>query len=548
MSGESTDPSTWSNPDKEGELKKQGHVVKNWKHRWFVIKKDTMYYFKSKKDTVRQPLGTIPLEDAVLTVTDTKVKNSKKEFLFEVTSTRIDKSFLIQAASQQEMNEWIEAINAARNFYSVSSPFDLQHNIHVDFNSDTGFVGLPGEWETLLKGSDISKADVVQNSAAVLDVLKFQDQYQKQAAAGAARPGMAAANANGAHGNNDASQASTTSAAPIGAGNNSTATSNGSLPTATATAPTPATQTGNSAAPMPTTNSTLTLQQLVGNSASRENYKNPRKIGEGAAGEVFVATNAKTGELVAIKKMPITAENIKLLCTEIEIMKDSTHANIVGYIESFIVDDNQLWVVMEYMDGGCLTDILEQFENGLKLNEEQIAFICLETLKALAYIHAKHRIHRDVKSDNVLLNTKGEVKIADFGYAAQLTQQQQKRNTVVGTPYWMAPELIRGHDYGTRVDIWSLGIMLMELAEGEPPYMEYQPLRALFLITTKGIPPLKDLEKWSPEFRDFYNKCLEKEVEKRPEATELLTHPFLQKACPPAGLAPPVIQVKNMSS
>jgi hypothetical protein len=534
MSGDSIDPSTWSNPDKEGELKKQGHVVKNWKHRWFVIKKDTMYYFKSKKDTVRQPLGTIPLEDAVLNVTDLKSKNTKKEFLFEVSSPRIDKSFLIQASSQQEMNDWIEAINAGRNFYSVSSPFDLQHNIHVDFNSETGFVGLPGEWETLLKGT-ISKDEVVQNSAAVLDVLKFQDQYNKQTAAGAARPAVAAVNANGA------GMTSTPTAAPVAAPTASpvaapNANANGSAATSTA---------ASASVPMPTTNSAVTLQELVGSAANRDNYKNPRKIGEGAAGEVFVATNAKTGELVAIKKMPITAENIKLLCTEIEIMKDSTHANIVGYIESFIVDDNQLWVVMEYMDGGCLTDILEQFDV-VRLSEEQIASICLETLKALAYIHAKHRIHRDVKSDNVLLNTKGEVKIADFGYAAQLTQQQQKRNTVVGTPYWMAPELIRGHDYGTRVDIWSLGIMLMELAEGEPPYMEYQPLRALFLITTKGIPPLKDLDKWSPEFRDFYNKCLEKEVEKRPEATELLNHPFLKKACPPSGLAPAVIQVKNM--
>lgn len=429
------------------------------------------------------------------------------------------------------MDDWIEAINAGRNFYSVSSPFDLQHHIHVDFNSETGFVGLPNEWETLVKGT-ISKTEVLENSAAVIDVLKFQDQYNKQLG-GAPTAGMGAA-ANAAKDNAPAQ--------PAGAQTNGVhANANGGA----ANNANGASAAGTNGAPMPQTNSAVTLRELVGTGANRDAYKNPRKIGEGAAGEVFVATNSKTGELVAIKKMPITAENIKLLCTEIEIMKDSTHANIVGYIESFIVDDNQLWVVMEYMDGGCLTDILEQFET-IKLAEDQIAFICLETLKALQYIHAKHRIHRDVKSDNVLLNTKGEVKIADFGYAAQLTLQQQKRNTVVGTPYWMAPELIRGHDYGTKVDIWSLGIMLMELAEGEPPYMEYQPLRALFLITTKGIPPLKDLDKWSPEFRDFYNKCLEKEVEKRPEAIELLEHPFLKKATPPAGLAPAVIQVKNM--
>jgi serine/threonine protein kinase len=139
-----------------------------------------------------------------------------------------------------------------------------------------------------------------------------------------------------------------------------------------------------------------------------------------------------------------------------------------------------------------------------------------------------------------LLNDNGEVKIADFGYAAQLTEKQQKRNTVVGTPYWMAPELIRGHDYGTKVDIWSTGIMCMEMAEGEPPYMEFPPLRALFLITTKGIPELKEPDRWSPEFRDFVRQCLIKTVEDRPDASQLLKHPFLQKVCSPAEVVPAI--------
>jgi len=197
------------------------------------------------------------------------------------------------------------------------------------------------------------------------------------------------------------------------------------------------------------------------------------------------------------------------------------------------------------MDGGCLTDILEQFED-IRLTEPQIAFCCKETLKALSYIHTLHRIHRDIKSDNILLNTSGAIKLADFGYAAQLTQKQQKRNTVVGTPYWMAPELIRGHDYGTKVDIWSLGIMLMEMAEGEPPYMEFPPLRALFLITTKGIPPLKEPQKWSADFNDFFNKCLEKDVEKRPNADELLKHPFVHRACDQKDLVPTVKASKQL--
>ncbi len=141
------------------------------------------------------------------------------------------------------------------------------------------------------------------------------------------------------------------------------------------------------------------------------------------------------------------------------------------------------------------------------------------------------------------------MQVADFGYAAELTQNRQKRATVVGTPYWMAvcivitilseylyviaqPELIRGHQYGTKVDVWSLGIMIMEMAEGEPPYMEFPPLRALFLITTKGIPDLKDQNKWSPEMKDFLSKCLTKEPDVRPDAKLMLAHPFLKKACP----------------
>jgi len=274
----------------------------------------------------------------------------------------------------------------------------------------------------------------------------------------------------------------------------------------------------------------VNLQDLLSKDDPNGLYSGQKKIGEGAAGEVFLATDTR-GKKVAIKKMPLNNQNMKLLVTEIGIMKSSVHPNIVQYFDSYMVTD-QIWVVMEFMGGGCLTEVLEQYENGVHMNEMQIAEVCRSTVAGLAYIHSLHRIHRDIKSDNILIGEDGAVKLADFGYAAQLTQQKQKRNTIVGTPYWMAPELIRGQNYDFKVDIWSLGIMCMEMAEGEPPYMEFPPLRALFLITTKGIPDLKDPAKWSNDMRDFLSKCLDKESDTRPDADTLLKHPFLRRTAP----------------
>jgi serine/threonine protein kinase len=433
-------------------------------------------------------LGWIPLEGCSLS---TDMARVKKANCFELTASKIDKIFYIQCNSAEEMNSWLDAIKKGSTVHdTVSAPFDLSHNVHVNFAKGE-FKGLPPEWAAVLKSNGfLDPKEVEDNKNTIANIIKIQGEFQKDEEKG-------------------------TSSHP-------------------------------DAVPLPERDSAVALKDLVGNASQRQLYKNYKKIGEGAAGEVFVATNIKTNQRVAVKKMPITNDNMTLLCTELKMMRDSHHPNIVDYIDSFIVDDNQLWVVMEYMDGGCLTDVLEQFDQ-VKLTEPQIARLCLDNLKALSYIHAHHRIHRDIKSDNVLLNLQGEVKIADFGYAAQLTQQQQKRRTVVGTPYWMAPELIRGNDYDVKVDIWSLGIMVMEMAEGEPPYMEYPPLRALFLITTKGIPPLKDTGKWSAEFMDFYSKCLEKDHDKRPDANELLKHPFLKRACAPQELVSAITQAKQVA-
>lgn len=154
--------------------------------------------------------------------------------------------------------------------------------------------------------------------------------------------------------------------------------------------------------------------------------------------------------------------------------------------------------------------------------EPMIAFVSREILRGLAFVHASHRLHRDIKSDNVLVGFDGAVKIADFGFAAGLTEEQDKRRSVVGTPYWMAPELIRGHAYDAKVDVWSLAITALEMAEGEPPHLHEQPLRALLLITTQPPPELREAGRWSPKFRHFLKSSLALEPAKRASAEQLL--------------------------
>ncbi|KAM3588848.1 Serine/threonine-protein kinase PAK 3, variant 2 [Umbelopsis sp. WA50703] len=263
-------------------------------------------------------------------------------------------------------------------------------------------------------------------------------------------------------------------------------------------------------------------------------YTNMVKIGQGASGGVYTAYPANSTTPVAIKQMNLQKQPKKeLIINEILIMKDSRHNNIVNFIDSYLWHGD-LWVVMEYMEGGSLTDVV----TCNMMMEGQIAAVCKEVLQGLIHLHTKGVIHRDIKSDNILLSLQGNIKLTDFGFCAQLSEQRSKRTTMVGTPYWMAPEVVTRKEYGPKVDVWSLGIMAIEMVDGEPPYLNENPLRALYLIATTGTPQLQHPESLSNTLRDFLNQCLEVDSEQRPLASEIIDHPFIKRADPVRSLTP----------
>ncbi|XP_072175817.1 serine/threonine-protein kinase 3-like isoform X2 [Diadema setosum] len=252
------------------------------------------------------------------------------------------------------------------------------------------------------------------------------------------------------------------------------------------------------------------------------------KLGEGSYGSVFKAMHKESGQVLAIKQVPVDTD-LQEIIKEISIMQQCDSPYVVKYYGSYF-KNTDLWIVMEYCGAGSVSDIMRR--RNKTLSEAEIATILYSTLKGLEYLHFMRKIHRDIKAGNILLNNEGNAKLADFGVAGQLTDTMAKRNTVIGTPFWMAPEVIQEIGYDCKADIWSLGITALEMAEGKPPYAEIHPMRAIFMIPTKPPPTFRDPEKWSQEFIDFTSKCLIKNPEERATATDLLQHPFVKNAKP----------------
>lgn len=267
-------------------------------------------------------------------------------------------------------------------------------------------------------------------------------------------------------------------------------------------------------------------EDLIQEQNPREIFSKALEIGKGSYATVYIAYDKKAKRRIALKYLQQRDWNDpvdqKKILNEVGIMKECAHDNIVNLVGAYL-HGNRIWIAMDYCDGGTLKELLS-----IDLSEDQMAYVLQQVLQALKYLHSQDRIHRDLKSHNILLNMNGDVKVADLGLAIQGKGEQKG---MAGSKYWMAPEMIRREKYTNKVDIWSLGAVAFEMAQTIPPYYELRPLRALFYTATRGAQPLKKPARFSEDYRHFLDQCFQMNPDKRPSAEILIKDKFLTTAC-----------------
>eukprot|EP00936_MAST-01D_sp_MAST-1D-sp1_P001983 g1983.t1 len=256
------------------------------------------------------------------------------------------------------------------------------------------------------------------------------------------------------------------------------------------------------------------------------------KIGEGSYGSVHKARNKRTQRIVAVKVLVVDNDGGDELQREIEILKQCSHSCIVSYYGQYVTA-REIWIEMEYCSAGSVTDLIQATQQPLP--EKLIAAICSFVLEGLQYLHNTEIIHRDVKAGNILLTEDGMAKLADFGVSAQVTSTMSKRMTVIGTPFWMAPEVIQETRYDGKADVWSTGITAIEMAQREPPHADIHPMRAIFMIPSKPSPVLEEHDKWTESFHEFLRRCLVKKPDGRATAESAAQLDFISAAVATGG-------------